>query len=875
MSAPSPVLKPQPSLPLGSEGCGCCDGVAQETPQNPVNRAGLSAIAYRIGDYAEFRASLHAALSSLELVKLGELRTRDEDDFTIGLIDAFACTADVLTFYQERIANESYLRTSVERVSLQELGRLIGYQLRPGVAAETWLAFALETPPKPPSTLAPDPGNFVTGVEAKIAFDAGVKVQSVPGAGEKPQIFETVEPLADARPAWNALRPWFSEPVRPGAGATFTYLDGVRNNLRVGDGLIFLGPEYLANQNPRNWDFRLIDSVQLQPEASRTLVSWKRGLTSLGPFTPGDKTTQVHVLRKRAAVFGHNAPSTFTILSTATLGRVSSAAADSALQPSGALASEFVRSGDFIDLDSLLPEVQTGGFVVLAKGAFNYASEPASSGTAIELYEVASVTEISRADLGLSAKITRLELRGQHYDQFQGFVRETSVFAVSENLQFADYPVTDAVSGERIPLAINADGLSAGRRLIVRGASARDGHAVVQQVSLVEARPISDSRFGLRVAPALSEPLTRDSVVVHANVALASHGETVAQILGAGDASASFQRFALAQLPLTYRAAANESGVKSELVVRIGDVAWDERPTLFGALPTERAFTLTTDEQGRRFVVFGDGLRGARLPSGVNNVRAKYRKGLGEDGNVTADKLTQLMTRPQGVKSVSNPLAAEGGTDPESPEAARQSIPLTARTIGRVVSLLDYEDFARAFSGIAKAQASVLQLPASLTIAITIAGPGGALLTPASPVWQNLLQALRSCGDPHVAVQLLACQFSSFQLGLRVKRDRAYETSTVLAAVQAALHAHYSFDARALSQPVQQSEVIAVAQAVPGVVAVDITALYRDTQPPEQTLPSKQVRLLAARACVLKGLAQPAELLTLDPGPLEGLEEMQ
>ena len=114
------------------ECCGCCDGIAAETPQGIDNRGGLSAIAYRIGDYAQFRASLHAALSSSDLPRaLRALRTRDDDDFTIGLIDAFACAADVLTFYQERIANESYLRTAAERVSLQELGKLIGYRLRP------------------------------------------------------------------------------------------------------------------------------------------------------------------------------------------------------------------------------------------------------------------------------------------------------------------------------------------------------------------------------------------------------------------------------------------------------------------------------------------------------------------------------------------------------------------------------------------------------------------------------------------------------------------------------------------------------------------------------------------------------------------------
>src|SRR5262249_7999894 len=145
------------------------------------------------------------------------------------------------------------------------------------------------------------------------------------------------------------------------------------------------------------------------------------------------------------------------------------------------------------------------------------------------------------------------------------------------------------------------------------------------------------------------------------------------------------------------------------------------------------------------------------------------------------------MTRPLGLKSVSNPSPAEGGTDPESADAARQSIPLTTRTLGRAVSLLDYEDFARAFSGIAKAQAQVLPLAGGPTVAITIARPAGALLTPASPVWIHLLEALKLGGDPHVPVLLLPYQASTFHLGLKVKRDPAYDIKTVLAAVETAL----------------------------------------------------------------------------------------
>ncbi len=255
-------------------------------------------------------------------------------------------------------------------------------------------------------------------------------------------------------------------------------------------------------------------------------------------------------------------------------------------------------------------------------------------------------------------------------------------------------------------------------------------------------------------------------MVVHANVALATHGETVSQILGAGNAATPFQRFELKQLPLTYRAAANELGASPELTVRVDDIAWKLRDSMFGAASRERAYTLQTDEQGRNFVLFGDGLRGARPSSGVNNVRATYRKGLGVAGNVAAESLTQPTQRPLGMKGVSNPLPAEGGTDPEDAEQARQSMPLMTRTLGRAVSLLDYEDFARAFSGVAKARAQVLQLPSGPTIAITIAGPGESLISPDSPVWINLAAALADNGDPHVAVRLLAHQPGTFRLGL-------------------------------------------------------------------------------------------------------------
>ena len=98
--------------------CGCCEGLAVETPVEVSNRPGLSAVAYRVGTHARFKASMLARLSGSRLPELGNLKTRDDDDFTIALLDAWAMVSDVLTFYQERVANESYLRTATERGSV-------------------------------------------------------------------------------------------------------------------------------------------------------------------------------------------------------------------------------------------------------------------------------------------------------------------------------------------------------------------------------------------------------------------------------------------------------------------------------------------------------------------------------------------------------------------------------------------------------------------------------------------------------------------------------------------------------------------------------------------------------------------------------------
>ena len=270
--------------------CGCCEGVAAEIPVALDNRPGLSAIVYRVGTYATFRRSLEARLSDSRWPVLRRLRTRDDDDFTIALLDAWAVTGDILTFYQERIANEAYLRTATERLSILEQSRLLGYQLGPGLAAATHLAFTMEEAPGAPEQSA-----------KPMTLAIGTKVQSVPGPDEQPQTFETIEAI-EARPGWNGILPQLTDSQTLVWNMTELWLDGVNVTLAVGDLLLIVAEKVGGFEA----SLRRVTAVRADAATDRTGLSLSA--ISMSAATVTAARPGVYTMRTIASPFGHNAP---------------------------------------------------------------------------------------------------------------------------------------------------------------------------------------------------------------------------------------------------------------------------------------------------------------------------------------------------------------------------------------------------------------------------------------------------------------------------------------------------------------------------------------------------------------------------------------
>ncbi len=279
--------------------CDCCEGVEPSTPLPTANRPGLSQLSYRIGSHASFLESMKARLSSNDFPRLAGLTTRDAEDLSIGLLDAWATVADLLTFYQERIANEGYLRSATERRSILELARLVGYKLRPGVSSSVFLAYNIDENTK---------------VETKIP--AGSRAQSVPGPDELPQSFETSEDLK-ARVKWNNLKPRMTQPQTPGTIANNpngprVYLKGINTNLKPNDPLLI----DFGNGSPQ---FRSVKEVIPDAANNRTLIlletmqtsemptldlSELLGALTLHPSVPPASSRKL--TRKISEVFGTN-----------------------------------------------------------------------------------------------------------------------------------------------------------------------------------------------------------------------------------------------------------------------------------------------------------------------------------------------------------------------------------------------------------------------------------------------------------------------------------------------------------------------------------------------------------------------------------------
>ncbi|MET8511270.1 putative baseplate assembly protein [Streptomyces sp. NPDC005077] len=492
-----------------------------------------------------------------------------------------------------------------------------------------------------------------------------------------------------------------------------------------------------------------------------------------------------------------------------------------------------------VALDSVYDGITVGSWVAIErprKGADDPDGIPGDEKLKFVTSRVTAVRTAAYTNYGITGRGTELTLAEpwlDEHDVLLSAIRDATVHAGGEALRPADEPLGEDVHGNELELAELYDGLRPGRHLVVSGertdipdtAGVRGTELVV--IAAVEQQldpqlPGDHVHTKLTLTTDLAFRYRRDTLRIHGNVVPATHGESRDEPIGSGDAGRTNQTFTLWQSPLTWLPAGNPLGATPTLEVRVDGLLWHEVDSLAGRGPRERVYVSGTAGDGRTTVMFGDGMHGARLPTGHENVRAQYRFGTGRAANVGADRITQAMTRPLGVTAVTNPQPATGGAEADGPGLTRRTIPLAVSALDRLVSLTDYEDFARSRAGIGRAAARELFDGRRRILHVTVAGIDDITIADDSEVLRALRSSLADYGDSRLPVRVDVRELVLLLLAAKVKVAPDHTWTVVEPRLRQALLTQFGSGRRELGRPARLSEVLATAHAVPGVDYVDV-----------------------------------------------------
>jgi hypothetical protein len=724
-----------------------CDANAEPTI---ANLPGLPQISYRAGDFNSFRRALLTPLQAPEgEPPLEQALTAWQSgvgtepgasdtgeivpDLAVMMVEWWAYLADILTFYNERIANEDYLRTAVQADTPGALVRLLGYRPRPAIGATGTLA-GLVTP----SVL---PGQ-------KVNLPEGLQFQSKPSPGQPPQTYE-LHPAAILQVPDRVAATTIPQLVATLSGGSY--------------GMLLLGSApTLSNGTPLLLDAS--DDTQaptliILTAAPQTMTATNGGKQTLLTFTaapPGGLSAERARLRK-----ANQSAALWTVNGTAV-------------------------SGTTIQLASLARQIKPGDWVVFTTGPTGASQVVQVSQVTDKLGDASSNTGAGPTSVSaptgppppIPVLHTQLTLASglnsdlnatstpQGVTVLFGWVdagvlvdQPASSWNGSGNLQ-AVQPAQFAAGGST-PIMIQ-DAVGAG---VAASANVNSDQSLTVNLPTATPAPLS---------PALQPPLQ-----VYYNLLPVSQGKTVAnEIVGSGDGTVAGQSFTLAKSPVTYLMSG--STYASTIALTVNGQPWTEVPSFYGQPANATIFTTREDATQTTHLDFGDGVNGARLPTGTNNVVATYRVGAGA-ASPPAGKLTVISQSYPGLQSVVNPVAVSGGSDPDPAALLKQLAPRSVLAFGRAVSVFDYEAIAAGAPGVTQASAVWNWDEASQYAGVTV------YVTGESGVQTSVQTLLSASGDPNRPVQALAATDVQIELTLGLVVTAGMDQGTIQTAVTTAL----------------------------------------------------------------------------------------
>jgi hypothetical protein len=788
---------------------------------------GQTVLRRRVGEFDAFARDLVAAIerTSVPGGTLGHDWDVEGDPLGSTLVDLWAYVAEIVAAYAELTAGEAYLGTASDWTDLRRLADLVGYRPRPCVAAQGWVRAEVDKGADP-------------------LLPAGTRVQAPATATRRAQTFEVADDT-QLYSDWNALTATWVPVAQKVEGRSVRFLGNP--GFHVGDQVLFVredlpiglcvppdwGSDWTAEFWAQYWRW-ILCLIGITPTAQPLALSGVVSLSSeLG-------TTVVEFDRELGGVLSSEteAYAAYRVLASAGMAR----RLTKVVTVSGTTVSTVSVTGEYtqsplaetsIVLDASLESLSTGQLVAIvawqddacdivsvqAHKPISWEVAPGTSTRASKLEFGASVPTLLDAmvdaatatESALQVYVVDRRVVARHYEfpgEAQGATRT----------QLRLYPAPK-VDPDRIAVETTiADTLTWEVLACTRSDT---------QETEIGVTP--DAASGLIVdlvdgPPAGALAKARAS----ANIARIRHGSTARAALGSGDATTPNQRFVLPDAPIAYDLDAAGTPVPTQ-VLRVEGVSWAEVGSLYGE-GTAEVYAVRLAPDGGLTVEFGDGVQGARLPTGRNIVTTSYRVGGGTAGELESGAIDSLLGSVRGVKKVEGAGPTSGGSDQDDEGRLRRLVPTRARAFGRAVSVEDLVDLSLGYPGVTHAAGWYGGGPsgcacgsAGLHLAFVRAGTAGPRAPDASEV-ASLASFLDARRDATVPLCVCAAVLTTpLQLTVELSVDPRRLVADVVAAAKAAVAdpvGPLGPLQRALGQPLDRSDVFAVLHAVTGVVGV-------------------------------------------------------
>jgi predicted phage baseplate assembly protein len=274
---------------------------------------------------------------------------------------------------------------------------------------------------------------------------------------------------------------------------------------------------------------------------------------------------------------------------------------------------------------------------------------------------------------------------------------------------------------------------------------------------------------------------------------------------------------------------------------------WEPQADLLRSGPDDLHCVVEIDNEGRAHVRFGDDELAQRPPAEML-MKPCYRIGNGTVGNVGVESIVYVLLQDERWSGTSlrvrNPMPALGGTDPEPLVEAKLLAPHAFRhRLERAIIADDYATLAARHKNLQRAAAALRWTGSWYEAAVAVDPRGGETTTPS--LLNEIAASLHRYRRVGHDLSVQPAEYVPLYLAMHVCVSPHYQRGHVEAALLDRFSNRMSLDGQpgffhpdnlSFGDHVYLSNIIAAAQALPGVQSVKVTKLQRWGESPQKEI---------------------------------------